>query len=280
MINKNSKLLSIREFENDKYLFSILFENLLNSSFEVYSDEENYIICKGEQSKPIWIWTKDNLNENVLLQIQQIINNYLDGNDNVKFICKPQLYLLLKNNNFECINVVNDNEIGFLMCNNIKRPNICDGYIYIPNFYDIDILSDYYYKNCLETKGVNTLTYDQARLYIEKIIKDGSVYSNNDNTIYGWKNFKNKIVSLAIYSSIGNCAKINNVFTPIEERRRGYASNLIYTITKEILNDDLIPIVYLNNNSNCNYNLYKSIGYVKSGTLINFTYSRSKIKRK
>ena len=170
------------------------------------------------------------------------------------------------------------NEIGFLICENIKKPEVCDGYVYIPNMYDMDLLSKYYYENCLESKGVNTITIDQAKLYIEKIFDKESLYDSTN--IYGWKNNNNEIVSLAIYSSIGNCAKINNVFTPVGERRKGYASNLIYCITQEIINDDLMPIVYLSNNSNCNYDLYRNVGYVKSGTLINFICSKAKVKKR
>lgn len=279
-IDKKSKILYTQEFENDKYLFSILFQNILNSSTKVYSDEKNYIFCQGEKNKPIWIWTKDNFNLNVLSEIEHLISNHLTDSSQMKFTCKPKLHQLLMKENYRYLNEQDYKEIGFLTCENVKKNKACDGFIYIPNMYDIDLLSRYYYENSLETKGINAITYEQARIYIENQLKNGNIYSNSDNTIYCWKNEDNKIVSLATYSSNENYAKINNVFTPPEERRKGYASNLIYCITKEILNDQSKPIVYLSNNSNCNYNLYTNIGYVKSGSLINFTCSKVKIKRK
>ena len=276
-INNPSQILKIMKFIEDQYLFSIIIENIHNQSLIIYSDEKNYIFYKDKENYPIWIWTRNNFNLNIIPELKKLINQYLTENNN-KIICKPELYKLLVNNNIITSN--NYYEMGFLKCEYLKKTKPCDGNLYIPNIYDIEILSQYYYESCQEIKEKSAITYIQAKDYINMIISENYFHSNTYNTIYAWKNNSNEIVSLGIYSGMEKYAKINNVFTNKENRKHGYASNLIYSITNEIINDEMIPLVYLNKKCNECYNLYKNIGYTEAGMLINTTCSKSKIKRK
>ena len=47
------------------FIFSLILKNLLSPDLELYSDEENYIICRGSKKWPTWIWTKDNFDKAV-----------------------------------------------------------------------------------------------------------------------------------------------------------------------------------------------------------------------
>ena len=48
-IDGNNVIFNDSEFQKDKYKFNIIFKNLSSPELELYSDEENYIICRGSK---------------------------------------------------------------------------------------------------------------------------------------------------------------------------------------------------------------------------------------
>ena len=79
---------------------------------------------------------------------------------------------------------------------------------------------------------------------------------------------------MASYNVIDNQAKINHVYTPKEERGKGYAAKLIYHITDSILKRKLVPVLYTDYNYEPSNKAYKNVGYKDCGILINFTCSK------
>ena len=75
-INPNNKLFQSNEFQKDKYKFFLILQNLGSETLELYSDEENYVLCRGSLTWPTWIWTKDNFNINILTEIEEAIDLY------------------------------------------------------------------------------------------------------------------------------------------------------------------------------------------------------------
>jgi predicted GNAT family acetyltransferase len=73
-----------------------------------------------------------------------------------------------------------------------------------------------------------------------------------------------------------NQVKLSHVYTPIDERSKGYASNLIYTLTNELLEKELIPLLYTDYNYKPSNKAYINAGYEDTGILINFTCSKNK----
>ena len=91
-ITSNNKIFSSAEFQKDKYKFYLISLNLKSESVMLYSDEENYVICRGAEGLPTWIWTKDGFDISKLEEIKTIMNLYLTDADKDKFTCKKELY--------------------------------------------------------------------------------------------------------------------------------------------------------------------------------------------
>ena len=57
----------IKKFGKNNPLFiddiNLILKNLPSETLELYSDEENYIVCRGHKKFPTWIWTKDNFDK-------------------------------------------------------------------------------------------------------------------------------------------------------------------------------------------------------------------------
>ena len=88
---------------------------------------------------------------------------------------------------------------------------------------------------------------------------------------YVWRDENNKIVCTAVLKTNLQFARINHVYTPVEERCKGYAKNLIYVLTNKALDEGFIPVLYTDYNYPASNKAYKAVGYEDVGVLINFS---------
>lgn len=265
-IKPDNKIFKSVEFQKDKYKFNIILKNLSSPKLELYSDEKNYIICRGSKEWPTWIWTKDNFDNSIIEDIEELINIFLTENEKDKFTCKKELYDILVKRDFKHINKDDYFEMGFLICYKTKKPKLCDGVLARPNEEDRKILEKYWYDDNLEMNGIDPISMEQAKEDVDQFIKD-------DN-FYVLKNSLNKIVCMAGYRITENQAKLNHVYTPIDERGKGYASNLIYLMTNDLLSKGLIPLLYTDYNYIPSNKAYINAGFEDKGILINFSCSK------
>ena len=268
MIKPDNEIFTSQEFQKDKYKFHLIFKNLLSPELELYSDEESYIVCRGSKNLPTWIWTSDSLKKSKIEEIEELIKMYLTDNERDKFTCKKELYDILIERKFEKINLEDYFEMGFLVCYQTKVPKRCDGVLSKPTENDKEILAKYWFDDTTEMKGVAPITKEQAE-------KDAEIFISDDK-FYVLRNSENKIVCMASYSITEKQAKISHVYTPVEERKKGYATNLIYLMTNNILEKGLVPLLYTDYNYIPSNKAYINAGYEDKGILINFSCSKIK----
>ena len=270
VIKPDNKIFESADFQRDKYKFNLIFKNLSSPELELYSDEENYIICRGSKNWPTWIWTKDNFDKSKIDEIEELINMYLTDKEKDKFTSKKELYDLLIERDFVNVNKDDYFEMGFLVCYKTVKPKECDVFLSKPVEEDRSILERYWYDDNMEMNGIDPITIEQAKYDVDRFLKD-------DN-FYVLRNSNGKIVCMVSYSIVDNQAKLNHVYTPVEERRKGYAANLIYLMTNDLLERGLVPLLYTDYNYIPSNKAYINAGYEDDGFLINF--SCSKVKKK
>ena len=265
-IKSDSEIFNSIEFQKDKYKFYIILKNLPSSELELYSDEKNYIICRGAKKYPTWIWTKDNFDKEVIEEIEELIEKYLTDSEKDRFTFKKELYDLLLSRDFKYLNKDDYYEMGFLICHQTVKPKKCDGVLDKPSEKDRKTLEKYWYDDNVEMRGTKPITIEQAEKDVDEFIKGGNFYVLRNNS--------NKIVCMAGYGIVENQAKLNHVYTPIEERNKGYAANLIYLLTNDLLSKGLVPLLYTDYNYIPSNRAYMNAGYEDTGILINFSCSK------
>ena len=62
------------------------------------------------------------------------------------------------------------------------------------------------------------------------------------------QNKEGKIVTMGTYKENAGQARIGHVYTPESERGKAYAANLIYEMTKLLLEKELVPLLYTDYN--------------------------------
>ena len=270
-IDRNNKIFSSAEFQRDKYKFYLICQNLKSEEVVLYSDEENYVVCRGKMGWPTWIWTKDNISMSIVREIEEVINLFLTESEKDKFTCKKELYDLLVQDGFDKLNKEDYFEMGTLHCKQTRKPKKCDGKMDIPTIKDKDILVKYWFDDCMEMNGVDAITLEQAEEDIQNML--------DSNKFYIWRNDNNKIVCMASYNEAERCAKLSHAYTPIEERGKGYAANLVYSLTNKLLEKGLVPLLYTDYNYIPSNKAYINAGYIDTGILINFSCSKQRIRK-
>ncbi len=271
LIDKNSKIFKSKEFIKDIYKFYLIPLNLQSEEVVLYSDEENYVVCRGKVGLPTWIWTKDNIAIDTVREIEEVINLYLTDTEKDKFTCKKELYDLLVQDNFTKINRKDYFEMGFLYCNKTKKPKDCEGKMDIPTIKDKPILVKYLYDDYAELNDCEAISMKDAEIKFQSLI-DSKKY-------YVWRNDNNKIVCTINYNEVNGSAKVGGVYTPPEERGKGYAANLVYSLTNILLEKGLEPLLYTDYNYIPSNKAYLNAGYIDAGILINFSCSKEKVRK-
>lgn len=263
-IDSNNKIFQSSEFQKDKYKFFLILQNLNNDDVELYSDEENYVLCRSGKKWPTWIWTKDNFDISLLSEIESGIDKYRLEYD-TKFTCKRELYNLLKDH----YNGLGDYyfEMGYLVCNKTVKPKETDGNYFLATTDDIDILTEFTYNESKEISDVKDLSMEES--------KDAAIKRLERGTYYVWKNSSGKIVAQATYIITDGNAKISGVYTLPDERGKGYAANLIYILTNKVLSLGNHVSLYTDYKYISSNKAYKNVGYIDKDVLINFSCKKT-----
>lgn len=257
VISRDSRIFQKLVFLKEQYEFHLLLKMFWFENHLFNSDEESYIIGRGSPGYPIWIWTKDNIEHQKVQDIEGDLQQYLKSGVN-NITCKKELYPYLAN---DYDKVSEYTEIGFLICKKINEVQKSDGYIDKPDYGDKMTLAKYWIEEQKESTG--------EIIQMTDALQEAEYWLDEEN-FYVWRNSTGKVVATASFDVMCNQAKITNVYTAKDERNKGYCTSLIYEVTKLILDNNLVPILYTNNKE-ASKRAYHKVGFEQSGSLVNFT---------
>lgn len=257
---KQEDLKNVKEYLKDKDKFYVLSQIIRGKFSKLYSDLETYIIGQSEEQLPTWIWSIDHLPKDKLIELKKDLENYITEKEN-KFTAKKEIYDFLEKE----FNVSGYFEMGFLDCNEVIKPSKGKGIFVKPNYVDKVTLSEYWRDN-MEELFHKKITQKEAIEEVEGWLEDKKTYVLKDS--------KGDIVSMAAYSVVDEYAKITHVFTPKEERGKGYCQYLVYSLSKMLLEEGYKLVLYTDYHYEASNAAYKKVGFKDEGILINFKINK------
>lgn len=270
-IEPNNKIFKSVEFKKDKYKFNLVFKILAGDELLLYSDEENYFLARNKAGMPTWIWTKDGLKDNKILEeIKEVISLYLTDLEYDQFTCKKEYYNFLKQTGYDKLNTKDYFELGFLTCNRVKIVKQTDGKMIICTKEDKEKI----FSLIIQFTDFMNKTLNRNKKASMEELKEEMDSQIEEKCLYCWKNQEGKIVCIANFQVLGDIARIGHVFTLEEERGKGYAANLIHDLTEKLLSEGLKPMLYTDYNYPASNKAYINAGYEDNGFLINFSCSK------
>ena len=249
-----------RLLERDKYTFFVLSRIMGGECDLLLTDHKRLIVCFSCKPYPVWIWTADEATEEDMEQAYQLAKKHslLDGKHSFNLKYGLARYFI---NRAAADNIklsITKNCCAYDCQNLIKPTVLADGSVHRVGREDIDELVDFldiFHKE-LE---IDQTDRDNYRLQAEASINDGNTYF--------WKDMHGNNVASCKFTPNGNMASIGLVFTRPEYRRKHYAENLVYQVTKLVMDSGYVPMLYTDADYIASNACYMKIGYILKGKL-------------
>ena len=252
--------------DNDKYTFFVLGKIMGEQCRVLLTDHERMIICHSENPYPVWIWTPDDANDKEMGTIYQIINENFSQGEGITFNLKYNLAEFLINKaNAEGIELsIKMNMYAYDCPDPIKPDGTVDGRIHECTIEDIDEIVEIYDLFSRET-GIDKQSVEDYR--------DKAEYSVKNRTLFFWEDDTGRHVASCTYRPNGKLASLGLVYTRKEYRRRHYAENLVYQVSKKAHDEGYMPMLYTNADYVASNACYEKVGYILRGKLCTISVS-------
>lgn len=253
-------------FAWDELTFAVLKAIVNNKCTLVMTDHDRFVICYSSEPFPVWLWTAADITEAEKEEIWEL--------------CRREDILpgVSGKYNITCYNI--SYEMAEFFRKKAKEESI-----------PMDITMNMLVYECFEPKKplrqaggnkVNMLEGDlddvtqfiwQFKQDIGTDIEELPACREKAKDLIGkenfflWKNGEGKNVAMCNYKVEGDLARVGLVFCKHDERRKGYAENLVYEVTKLVKDKGYRPILYTNADYAASNGCYMKVGYEKKGSL-------------
>lgn len=241
--------------ENDKYTFFVLRRIIGGKCELLLTDHERLIICFTCAPFPVWIWTPDDASEAEMERVYRtaLKHSLLSGEYRLNLKYDLANYFIERAAVDGKKLSVSINMFAYDCPNPVKPTKAVDGFLYRCGIKDVEELIDFmdlFHKEI----GINQKDRDSYRA-------DAETFINTQNMFF-WKNERGNNVASCKFAAQGNMASINLVFTRPEFRRKHYAENLVYQVTKLAKDAGYVPMLYTDADYIASNACYEKIGYI------------------
>ena len=246
--------------EKDSYTFFVLSRIMGGKCELVLTDHERLIICSSCSPFPVWIWTADGATEADMERVYKLAIERLFPDGGRRFNLKYELaHYFIERAAADNKKLSIFRNMFAYDCQKLIKPTvIADGAIHRCGQEDIDELTDFVDAFHSET-GIDQADRDAYRLQAKEHIDTGNTYF--------WQNEHGNSVACCKFVPDRGFASVNLVFTRPGFRRMHYAENLVYQVTKIVMDSGYIPLLYTDADYAASNACYGKIGYRLRGKL-------------
>jgi hypothetical protein len=219
----------------------------------LHSEDGRIIIAESDPQKPMWIWVDQGDMDELVHQVILGMEDTFRSRTRLKLISTPEFFdAFLKD--YPC-SYQKEMVMEAYECRRVI-PAGGPGTVSLPSLDDCDTIADFcagFLSDALGMDSSRESQLDGART----LILSGNLYVLKEG---------DEIVAMAnIAHRSARHARINNVYTPPSHRRKGYASLLVADLSRRILTEGLIPVLYTDLTNATSNKVYQEIGYTPCG---------------
>ncbi len=244
----------------DHYTFAVLSRILKGECELIRSNHGDLLLCHSESHYPVWIWTPDNAPDEVKEAAWVLVRGLRPLGGGYRYNLKYELaeYFIEKAAGegvhagiwlnmfvYDCPSPIPPDFAadGGLHCCTAEDEE--EAAAMIPHFYTEIGEKEPPYEHCLEK--VRDLIAGKGFFF--------------------WKNKDGKTVACCSCRLNDGFASISSVYTFPDERRKHYARNLVYQVTRRASDAGCIPMLYTDADYRASNACYEKIGYILRGKL-------------
>ena len=250
----------LKILEDDKYTFFVLRRIITGECKLLLTDHERMIICHSNDPFPVWIWTPDDVTKEEKEKAFELIKENGLLTERYTFNLKYDLadYFIRKASEDVKVLSISTNMFAYDCPNPIEPHTWADGELHRCVEEDIDELVEFMDLFHRET-GIDQQSSEAYRHKGEEAIRCGSHFL--------WRNAEGRNVSICCLRPSGDLASVGLVYTRKEYRRRHYAENMVYQVTKMAKDAGYVPMLYTDADYVASNACYEKIGYILRGKL-------------
>lgn len=242
--------------------FSVLHNILHFNCKDIYTNHNSIVICYSTPPYPIWVYVKDIENiEDIKVVKDCLKNNYLLKGDFNIIADEKLLNKLIELDDYFSNTKIKMDLLSYRLDELIDISYKVDGHFELAKEKDLDYLA-VLFKDMIYEMEQLTFSIDECKEKVKTHL--------SNKTLFTWINSKDEIVCLTSKGGFGSYSKISSVYTLPSERRKGYAINLVYNVSRIIKEEGLTPVLYTDGGYVASNECYKKIGFYQVGRLVNF----------
>lgn len=255
---KTDQTLNSEPFLTEEVRFNLLHRIAEGAAVMLRREDGRAIIAQSGAQFPAWIWTDDDLTAQELHELAEDFCVVFANREKLELVAKPSIAEFLANEFSQrkkmVWRLVMDMEAYH--CPTVQAPQGIPGEIARPTMNDVTTIANFFVGFIADGLG-KTVT-------VEQMLESAKQYILSRH-FYVW-NVAGEIVSMAniAHRSLRH-ARINEVYTPPQQRKKGYASALVAALSQTILADGKIPMLYADTANPDSNKVYRNIGYLECG---------------
>ena len=244
----------------DHYTFAVLARILKGECELIQSNHENLLLCHSESHYPVWIWTPDNAADEVKENAWELVCGLRPLGSGYRYNLKYELaeYFIEKAAGEGTVAGISMNMFVYDCPSPIPPDTVPDGGICCCTTDDEEeaaAIIPYFYTEI----GEKAPSYEHCLEKVRGFIADKGFFF--------WKNKSGKTVACCSRKLNDRLASIGSVYTFPDERRKHYAQNLVYQVTRKVSEMGYVPMLYTDADYQASNACYEKIGYILRGKL-------------
>lgn len=242
--------------EREAITYSVLMKILQGQCTDIFTDHENMVVCYSCPPWPVWAWCAD---LSLAREIGECLKNHFPLEQGYDIIMSYDLLEQLRQEDDYFRQA--SSKMGLLTYRLDSLQDIdypCEGYMDLVREEEIASLVPVWQAMHIEMEDRH-ITPERCVETMSRMVAE--------KVLFAWRREDGTIVALTAKGDQTPYSKVTSVYTLPEYRRKGYAINLVHGVTKTILADGLIPILYTDAGYVASNACYQKIGYELVGRL-------------
>ena len=245
--------------ENDRYTFAVLSRILPGPCSVTLTDHERFILCHSIAPYPVWLWTPDDPSESEKQRTWEAANSVCPITGGFSYNLKYSLaeFFIAKAREQGLNARVTTNMYAYDCPAPIAPAYPAEGFLYRCTVEDTETVADMIF-DFHASVGDARFDLDTCRQLATNHIA---------GHFYFWKNPAGEPVACCSFHPNGDLASVGSVYTVPAHRRKHYAQQMVFEVTRLITERGLTPMLYTDADYAASNACYEKIGYVLRGKL-------------
>lgn len=250
----------LKLLEGDKYTFAVLSRILNGSCRLTMTDHSRFIICHSAHPYPVWIWVPDDISLEEKERAWDTVMQACPITEGYRYNLKYDLAeFFISKAKEQGINVeITTNMFAYDCPNPLAPENEAVGHIHLCTWDDLEEAAELikmFHEEAAVDRSDDNGYLNKAKNHIKS------------SHLFFWKDNFNQTVACCSYVPNGDLATVGSVYTFPAYRRKHYAQNLVYQVTKIVESTGAMPMLYTDADYMASNACYEKIGYVLRGKL-------------